>query len=156
MEEVRDKLIEVALNIGESLGLNRAVCQIYALLYLSDEPLSPTQIGKALEMSKGNVSINLRILEQWNAVKKIWKKGYARALYTANEDIEEIILNKLKSGIEKRLNYAKSVIKEIKDTNSLNPDNKKFFEKLKQIEKLIGKIEFFLNNFDTIKLMVKK
>lgn len=156
MEEVKERLIEVAVNIGESLGLNRAVCQIYALLYLSDAPLSPTQIGKALEMSKGNVSINLRTLEQWNAVKKVWKKGYARALYTANENIEEIILNKLKSGIEKRLDYAKPVIKQVKEDSRHNPDNKKVFEKLSHIEKIITKIEFFLDNFETIKLMAKK
>lgn len=157
MKEIKDKLIEAAVNVGESLGLNRAVCQIYALLYLSDEPLSPTEIGKNLEMSKGNVSINLRILEQWNAIRKIWKKGYTRPLYVANEDIEEIVLNKLKAGIEKRLNYVKPMMSEIKKKNNTKnlAGEKSFDEKLDKIEKLISKIEFLLNNIDAVKWMAK-
>ncbi|MCM8764960.1 MAG: ArsR family transcriptional regulator [Candidatus Omnitrophica bacterium] len=157
MEEIRDRLIELAVNIGESLGLNRAVCQIYALLYLSDAPLSPTEIGKNLEMSKGNVSINLRILEQWNAVRKVWKKGYTRPLYIANENIEEIILDKLKTGIEKRLGYVRPIIKQIsKDGNKkLNSTNEKIFSRINKIEKLIEKIEFFLRNFETIRTIAK-
>jgi len=149
MEKTKEKLIEAATNLGEGIGLNRAVCQIYALLYLSDHPLSPTEIGKILGMSKGNVSINLRTLEQWDAVKKIWRKGYSRALYTANENIEEIVLNKLKTGIEKRLKYIKPIISLAKENPSHSDEN--FSEKINQIEKLLSKIEFFLSNFETIK-----
>ncbi|MGB9643424.1 MAG: GbsR/MarR family transcriptional regulator, partial [Candidatus Ratteibacteria bacterium] len=115
--------------------------------------LSPTEIGKFLEMSKGNVSINLRTLEQWNAVKKVWRKGYSRALYTANENIEEIILNKLKTGLEKRLSYAKPLIEQVKQKNKVKSNDDHFTKKINQIEKLISKIEFFLDNFETIKSM---
>ncbi len=158
METNLDRLIEAAVNIGESLGLNRAVCQIYALLYLSDVPLSPTEIGKNLGMSKGNVSINLRTLQQWNAVKKVWKKGYTRPLYTANENIEEIILNKLKSGIEKRLNYIRPVLDSVKKNNGRksNSDNQQFAKKVNQLEKIVSKIEFFLDNFETLKSIAAK
>jgi len=149
VENSRDKLIEAAINLGESIGLNRAVCQIYALLYLSEKPLSPTEIGRILEMSKGNVSINLKTLEQWNAVRKVWRKGYSRALYAANENIEEIILNKLKTGLEKRISYARPLINEAKGKEKSKDDN--FLKKLDRIEKLISKIEFFLDNFETIK-----
>ena len=154
MENSRDKLIEAAINLGESIGLNRAVCQIYALLYLSEKPLSPTEIGRILEMSKGNVSINLKTLEQWNAVRKVWRKGYSRALYAANENIEEIILNKLKTGLEKRISYARPLINEAKGKEKSKDDN--FLKKLDRIEKLISKIEFFLDNFETIKSITTK
>ncbi|MCM8822857.1 MAG: hypothetical protein NC831_08695 [Candidatus Omnitrophica bacterium] len=157
MEKARDMLIEAAVNLGESLGLNRAVCQIYALLYLSNAPLSPTEIGKTLEMSKGNVSINLRTLEQWNAVRKVWKKGYGRPLYTANENIEEIIFDKLKTGMEKRLNYVKPIMKQVRKDGDkkLSSKNEKFFIRVNKIEKLIEKIEFFLRNFETIRTIAK-
>jgi len=154
VENSRDKLIEAAINLGESIGLNRAVCQIYALLYLSEKPLSPTEIGRILEMSKGNVSINLKTLEQWNAVRKVWRKGYSRALYAANENIEEIILNKLKTGLEKRISYARPLINEAKGKEKSKDDN--FLKKLDRIEKLISKIEFFLDNFETIKSITTK
>ena len=157
-ENIRDKFIESIGNLGESMGLNRTVCQIYALLYFSPEPLSPTEINKHLGISKGNVSINVRKLEEWNAIKKVWKKGYARALYTANENIEEIILDKLKSGIEKRLNYIRPVLDNIKKNDDKNSDSEiqRFIEKGDKIRKLISKIEFFLDNLDTIKSIATK
>ncbi len=157
-EIIRDKFIEGVGNLGESLGLNRTVCQIYALLYISPEPLSPTEINKYLGVSKGNVSINIRKLEDWNAIKKVWKKGYARALYKANENIEEIILDKLKTGIEKRLNYIRPALANLKkrNNNRLDAEEQRFAEKIDNIRKIVSKIEFFIDNIDTLKSLAAK
>ncbi|HOK57273.1 MAG TPA: MarR family transcriptional regulator [bacterium] len=150
MDEIKEKFIELAGNIGESLGLNRTTCQIYALLYINSSPLSPGQITKELGISKGNVSINLKKLEEWNAIKKVWKKGYTRALYKANEDMEEIIYNKLQIGITKRINEIRKYIEEIK--NSLNKQKKKeTLKKIEQIEGLINKLEFLNKNLKYLK-----
>ncbi len=152
MDEIKEKFIELAGNIGESLGLNRTTCQIYALLYINSSPLSPSQITKELGISKANVSINLKKLEEWNALKKVWKKGYTRPLYKANEDIEEIIYNKLQVGIGKRINEIRRYIDEIK--NKIEKKRKKKSEiekKIKEIEKLTNKLEFFIKNLDYLK-----
>lgn len=146
MEAVKEKLIELAGNIGEGLGLNRTTCQIYALLYLSSEPLSPAQITKELGISKGNVSLNLKKLEEWNAVRKVWKKGYSRALYKANENIEEIIINKLQTGIKKRIDEIRRYIKNIKNEAEKVGNKKDIMKKLKDIEKLTDKLEFLTKN----------
>lgn len=146
MEAVKEKLIELAGNIGEGLGLNRTTCQIYALLYLSSEPLSPAQITKELGISKGNVSLNLKKLEEWNAVRKVWKKGYSRALYKANENIEEIIINKLQTGIKKRIDEIRRYIKNIKKEAEKVGNKKDIMKKLKDIEKLTDKLEFLTKN----------
>ena len=47
--------------------------------------------------------MNIRYLEQWQAVKKIWKKGSRKDYYQANPDIEKIILSRLKEGVNRRL-----------------------------------------------------
>lgn len=146
METVKEKLIELAGNIGEGLGLNRTTCQIYALLYLSPDPLSPAQITKELGISKGNVSLNLKKLEEWNAVRKVWKKGYSRALYKANENIEEIIINKLQTGIKKRIDEIRGYIKNIKKEAEKVGNKKDIMKKLKDIEKLTYKLEFLTKN----------
>jgi DNA-binding transcriptional regulator GbsR (MarR family) len=152
MNEIKEKLIELAGNIGESLGLNRTTCQIYALLYINSSPLSPSQITKELGISKANVSINLKKLEEWNAIKKIWKRGYTRPLYKANENIEEIIYNKLQIGLEKRINEIRKYIEEIK--NKIGKGGRKNNEikrKIEEIEKLTDKLEFLVKNLDYFK-----
>ncbi|MFN4228162.1 MAG: GbsR/MarR family transcriptional regulator [Candidatus Ratteibacteria bacterium] len=140
MDEIKEKIIELAGNIGEGLGLNRTTCQIYALLYLNSEPFSPGQITKELGISKGNVSLNLKKLEEWNAVKKVWKKGHTRALYKANEDIEEIIINKLQIGLQKRIDEIRKYLKDLK--RKINKHNDKGEIKNK-IEKNERKINFY-------------
>jgi len=152
MNEIKEKFIELAGNIGEGLGLNRTTCQIYALLYLNSSPLSPSQITKKLGISKANVSINLKKLEEWNAIKKVWKKGYTRPLYKANEDIEEIIYNKLQIGIEKRINEIRKYIEEIKSKMEKGRRKKSEIKrKIEEIEKLTNKLEFLIKNLDYLK-----
>ncbi len=144
-EKIMDTLIESFGNVGESLGLNRALCQIYALLYFSPVALTLTEISKTLDTSKGNVSINMKKLEEWNALKKVWRKGYTRSLYKANENIEEVILDRIKSGAEKRVKSLKQSLSGIHSSPGVNP------AKIKQIKNFIKKIEFLLKNFDSIK-----
>ena len=151
MNEIKEKLIELAGNIGESLGLNRTTCQIYALLYINSSPLSPSQITKELGISKANVSINLKKLEEWNAIKKIWKRGYTRPLYKANENIEEIIYNKLQIGLEKRINEIRKYIEEIKNKIGKERKNSGIKSKIGEIEKLTDKLEFLVKNLDYFK-----
>ena len=110
LEEIRNELIDQVGSLAGSLGLNGAVGQIYALLYISPEPISLQKIATDCQMSKGNASINIRELERWGAVKRIKRRGDRRDYYQANMNIEQIIFEKLKSGLTRRLNDAESII----------------------------------------------
>lgn len=63
--------------------INRVGGQIYALLFLSDEPLSLDEIGERLGVSKSNISINIRMLEEVGLVRKVWVKGSRKDYYAA-------------------------------------------------------------------------
>jgi DNA-binding MarR family transcriptional regulator len=60
--------------------------RIFALLYLSDGPLSLDQIAEELEQSKSNVSINIRTLVEWHLVKRRRVSGSRRDHYEAATD----------------------------------------------------------------------
>ncbi|MCM8777478.1 MAG: MarR family transcriptional regulator [Candidatus Omnitrophica bacterium] len=156
--DIREKFIETIGNLGESIGLNRTVCQIYALLYINPEPLSPAEIGRTLGVSKGNISINIKKLEEWNAVKKVWKKGYTRSFYTANADIEGIIFEKLKTGLTKRNRLLIETIIEMKKSiKTTDKKVKKYYStRLLQIESLLKQSELFTKNIDILRSFLKK
>lgn len=157
-----DKFIEAIGSLGESIGLNRTVCQIYALLYITPEPLSPAQIGRMLGISKGNVSINMKKLEEWNAVKKVWLKGYSRSFYNANDDMEGIIFDKLKTGLEKRnrlLEEAVSGIKKSLKAKGKTADKKlmrHYSSRIKNVENLLKQVNLLTKNIDLLKSLLKK
>lgn len=118
--------IKITGELGAGLGLNRSIGQIYGLLYMSDAPLSLDTISTTLKMSKGSVSLNIRELEKWEAVKKIWVNGTRKDFYEADIDFVNIIYKRMKLRIEKIFielsenlnktvskNYDKNVAKKI-------------------------------------------
>src|SRR3989338_2471833 len=77
LTEAVDTFIQGAGQISAALlgMINKVGGQIYALLFLAEEPLSLDDISDRLEVSKSNVSINIRMLEEYNLVRKVWIKG---------------------------------------------------------------------------------
>lgn len=147
-----DNFIESVGNFGASLGISKVVAQLYALLYIWPEPLSLDDMCELLKISKGNASMNIRYLEQWNAVKKTWQKGSRKDYYEVNPDIEKIVFNRLKEGLERRINDFMQNIEKIEENlqaiekNSKNNEIAKIFkERLKKIKDINKKINRFFS-----------
>lgn len=109
LEEARDYLIESAGKItANMLGMvSKVGGQIYALLFLSRQPLSLDDIGQYLKLSKGNISVNIRMLEGFGLVKKVWVKGTRKDYYEANRDYPRKFLrdffDRVRNGIDDSL-----------------------------------------------------
>ena len=109
LEKALDRFIESAGKISSNmLGMvNKVGGQIYALLFLSREPLSLDDISEILQVSKGNVSVNIRLLEESKLVKKIWVKGSRRDFYEANRDYPRKFLkgffDRIREGIDESI-----------------------------------------------------
>lgn len=104
-----DRFIENAGKISANmLGMvNKVGGQIYALLFLSREPLSLDGIAEILQVSKGNISVNVRILEDLKLVKKVWVKGSRRDYYEANRDYPRKMLkgffDRIREGVDESM-----------------------------------------------------
>jgi DNA-binding transcriptional regulator GbsR (MarR family) len=86
--------LEVADTVGrlmEFWGFKRPMGRIWALLYLAPEPLGAAEIGEALRMSSGAVSMALSELVKWGAVKKTWRPGERRDFYEAETSIGKLV-----------------------------------------------------------------
>jgi DNA-binding transcriptional regulator GbsR (MarR family) len=55
--------------MGSRWGINRTVGQIYALLFVSADPLNADEISGRLGFSRSNVSMGLKELQAWNLVR---------------------------------------------------------------------------------------
>lgn len=153
IEKVRDYFIEIAGAMAGNLGLNSIAGQMYALLYISSKPVSLDEITHILKVSKGNVSVNIRALERWGAVKKVWVKGSRRNFYKANEDILGIVTSRLKEGLTKRTKEVDDGLSRAEEMlqsagKQLNKEDKKvtviYKQKITDIRKLSAKVEGLL------------
>ncbi len=113
IDRARDAFVDRMGQLGAELGLNASVGSIYALLYMSDRPLSLEEICRSCGMSKGNGSVNLREMERWGAVRKVPVRGDRRSFYEANLDIVGVIRAQLKEGLERRMGEAERALKGI-------------------------------------------
>ncbi len=73
--------------MGSRWGINRTVGQIYALLYVSAQPLNADEIGEALAFSRSNVSMGLKELQSWNLVRLNHQPNDRREYFQAPEDV---------------------------------------------------------------------
>lgn len=142
--EIIDAFVESIGNFAMSMGISKVVAQMYALLYVSPEPLSLGDMAEFLKVSKGTVCMNIKYLEQWDAAKRTWVKGSRKDYYKANLDLPGIIVKRLKEGISKRAGIFMEQLNKIElDLKKNNPSSydgyKKKFDKIKEFNTLVNK-----------------
>ena len=76
--------------MGSRWGINRTIGQIYALLYISEQPKNADDIVHALHLSRSNVSMGLKELQSWRLVRSQHLPDDRREYFSAPDDIWEI------------------------------------------------------------------
>jgi HTH-type transcriptional regulator, glycine betaine synthesis regulator len=71
-------------------GINRTMAELHALLYISAEPLNTDEIMAALQISRGNASMNIRQLVNWGLVDRVHKKADRKEYFSAQTGVWEM------------------------------------------------------------------
>jgi DNA-binding transcriptional regulator GbsR (MarR family) len=99
--------------MGSRWGINRTVGQIYALLYVSPEPLNAEQITEALGISRSNVSMSLRELQAWNLAVLKHVPDDRRDHFTTPGDVWEILRILAEERKKREVDPTLSVLREL-------------------------------------------
>ena len=114
LDEVRHGIMDTLGRITSFWGFSKIMGQLYGMLYLSAAPMTLDQMAENLEISKGNVSINIRALERWNMVRPVWVKGDRKDYYEAETDFWKIIRGVLREREKKEFDQALAAIGRIR------------------------------------------
>lgn len=102
--------------MGSRWGINRTVGQIYALIYLSPDPLNADQLVEQLGFSRSNIAMGLKELEAMNLIMLKHIPGDRKDYYATHEEIWDIVRNlveeRRKREIEPTLTMLRSIIME--------------------------------------------
>lgn len=71
-------------------GMGRITGEIYAILYTASQPMTLATIAAELGVTKGNVSVAIRRLEELNMVRRHYEPGDRRVFFIANDDFWDI------------------------------------------------------------------
>ena len=75
----------------EFWGFKRNMGRVWAVLYLSPDPLSAEDLRACLKLSSGAISMTLGELSRWGVVRKVWVQGERRDFYTAEVQLWRMI-----------------------------------------------------------------
>ena len=143
-EDAKIKFIGTWGSLGSLWGINKAMAQIQALLFISTKPLSMEDIMAELQISRGNTSMNLRQLMDWGIVTKELIPGERKEYFTTEKDVQELtrIIAKERSRRE-----IQPVIKVLHDVSSIKDDGT---EKTKELIKQTKALHDLTLNADTM------
>lgn len=113
---VHDSMLDGLGQLADYFGFSKVMGQLYGTLLLNDGPLSLDEIMQRLNISKANVSMNIRSLELLGFVRQVWVRGGngRRKYYEAETDFWKILTNVI-GGREMR-DIARTI--EVLDDNS--------------------------------------
>src|SRR2546427_12109037 len=92
VDQAREVFIEGMGAASATSGvLSQLQGRIFAVLFLEDHPLSLDDVAEALQVSKSNVSINVRGLIEWHLVRRVSVPNSRRDHYEAASDFWRVM-----------------------------------------------------------------
>jgi DNA-binding transcriptional regulator GbsR (MarR family) len=151
LKEAKEKFIQAWGTLGSNWGINRTMAQLHALLMVSPEPMSTDQVMEELNISRGNVNMNMRALIDWGLVSKVHKSGERMEYFSAEKDMWKVFRQVAK---ERRKREVEPIFKVLQEVSTVKGD--KNDKATKEFQETIKGIQNFANKTDrTLEMIIK-
>lgn len=145
LTEPERHIIETVGEFIKFWGFSKHHGRIWALLYLSPEPLNASAIQQTLEMSAGLVSMSLKELLHWDVILKVWVQGDRKDYFRANHDVWHMVTRVMREreyqAIMTSSRSLDDALGELETTEGVNPERVEFIKH--RVEALIELSESF-------------
>ena len=156
--KAQDVFLDRINHICSKFGLNNIMAQLYVILYFSSVPMSLDDMVKRLKISKGSASVNMRALERYGAVQRVWVKGSRKDYYEAETDISKVIKDRVKSMASSRLLAVNEMISSSSnmlssasvESNTEDESVKVFKERLAKLKNLYEQAQAMFELFNAM------
>lgn len=145
-EEGKEKFIQSWGAFGSSWGVNRTMAQIHALLLISPQALCADDIMDELQISRGNVNMNVRALIDWGLVYKELKTGERKEYFVAEKDMWEVVKNIIIQRKKKELEPMLRVLDELSSVENVDQQSKEFSKVVKDMKLFSNKADSTLDS----------
>ncbi|MFZ9718321.1 MAG: GbsR/MarR family transcriptional regulator [Chitinophagaceae bacterium] len=128
-------------------GINRTMAQVHALLLVSANPLTQDDVMQQLNISRGNVNMNIRELIDWGLVERVTIPGSRKELFVAEKDIWKVTTIIARERKKRELDPMMKLMEQISkvEDNADDPEVKRFVETVGNIRKLGKEAEDMIN-----------
>ena len=123
--------------MGSRWGINRTVGQIYALLYLSDEPLNADHIVQQLGFSRSNVAMGIKELDAMNLIMLHHIPNDRKDYYQTHEEIWDIVRNLVEARRKREIDPTLSMLRGVIMQSPSSEEEKNAQAKMEEMHDLI-------------------
>lgn len=95
--DAQDRFIALWGEMGTRWGVQRAMAEVHALLFIAGEPLAAEEIMTRLGISRGSASTCVRQLADWRLVQCVKVRGDRRDFHQAEQDVWKLFITILRA-----------------------------------------------------------
>jgi DNA-binding transcriptional regulator GbsR (MarR family) len=138
LTEAKQQFISSWGAFGTHWGINRTMAQIHALLLVSPDPLTQDDMMEELNISRGNVNMNIRELIGWGLVERVILTGERKEYFTAEKDIWKVVKMIVKERKKRELEPMLQLLDKLEEVEGDRRDKsiKSFVDTVSSIKKL--------------------
>ena len=138
LTEAKQQFISSWGAFGTNWGINRTMAQIHALLLISADPLTQDDIMEELNISRGNVNMNIRELVSWGLVERVILTGERKEFFSAEKDIWKVVKMIVKERKKRELEPMLQLLDKLEEVEGDKRDKsiKSFVDTVSSIKKL--------------------
>lgn len=142
----RDKFIKRWGELGLNWGINKTMGMIHGLLLIETQELNSDDIMSQLNISRGNVNMNLQALVEWGLIEKTHIEGSRKDYYKAEKDIWKAFRQIIKKRKEKELHPMINLIEEVSGVQPFDEDSAEFIKIMQELNVFSTKADKALNS----------
>ena len=138
LTEAKQQFISSWGAFGTNWGINRTMAQIHALLLVSPDPLTQDDMMEELNISRGNVNMNIRDLISWGLAERVILTGERKEYFSAEKDIWKVVRLIVKERKKRELEPMLQLLDKLEEVEGDRRDKsiKSFVDTVSSIKKL--------------------
>jgi len=138
LDEAKSQFVASWGAFGSHWGINRTMAQIHALLLVSAHPMNQDEMMEQLNISRGNVNMNIRELIDWGLVERIILQGERKEYFSAEKDIWKVAKMIVRERKKRELDPMLKLLEQLREVDGDRKDKevKQFVDTITSIKRL--------------------
>ena len=118
LECSRDQFVSLWGQMGSNWGIPRTMAEVHALLFIVGRPMPAEEVMRRLGISRGNVSMTLRALEDWGLVTRQHQRGDRKEYYEAEQDVWKMFRRIIRERKKREIDPVIDALRSCRDATS--------------------------------------
>jgi len=136
--------------MARSWGINPTMGELFALLYITGSDWTADELRERLQVSRGNVSMNLRELIAWGVVHKVHRQGERREFFRAEADVWTLFRRILAERKRRELDPTLEVLDRTAERIDQDPNLARYGERVRDLRRFFAMVHALAERIDQL------